>query len=62
MMCRDEGRTCFGTTAGASIHPLVFDSPLSKRQEIIDYQVLQTTDGATIRLLCEGDPDRGRAR
>jgi phenylacetate-coenzyme A ligase PaaK-like adenylate-forming protein len=54
-----QGRTedVFRYEGGTSIHPLVFDSPLSRRPEVVDYQVLQTADGAEIKLLVEGEAD-----
>lgn len=39
------------------IHPMAFRDVISQVKEIDEYQILQTSDGATIRLTCEGNPD-----
>jgi phenylacetate-coenzyme A ligase PaaK-like adenylate-forming protein len=35
---------------GVSVHPLVFRSPLSRRRQIVEYQVCQTPAGAFVRV------------
>ena len=52
---RDED--VFRYPGGACVHPLVFDSPIGRCPEVIDYQVVQTAGGATIKLLCQGALD-----
>jgi phenylacetate-coenzyme A ligase PaaK-like adenylate-forming protein len=39
------------------IHPMAFRDVMSQVKEIDEYQILQTSDGAAIRLICEGKPD-----
>jgi phenylacetate-CoA ligase len=39
------------------IHPMAFRDVLSQVKEIDEYQILQTTSGAAIKLICEDKPD-----
>ena len=36
---------------------MAFRDVMSQVKEIDEYQILQTSDGAAIRLICEGKPD-----
>ncbi len=40
-----------------AVHPHVFRSPLSRRRNIVEYQVLQTACGAVITAVCHGPAD-----
>ncbi len=39
------------------IHPMAFRGVLSQVKEIEEYQILQTADGAAIKIICEDRPD-----
>ena len=40
-----------------AVHPHVFRSPLSRRRNIVEYQVRQTACGAAITVVCDGPAD-----
>jgi phenylacetate-coenzyme A ligase PaaK-like adenylate-forming protein len=40
-----------------TVHPHVFRSPLSRRRDIVEYQVKQTPQGALISAVCQGPVD-----
>jgi phenylacetate-CoA ligase len=40
-----------------TVHPHVFRSPLSRRRDIIEYQIKQTPRGALISAVCQGPAD-----
>lgn len=42
---------------GLSVHPHVFRSPLSRRREVVEYQVHQTPRGASVFIRCTGPSD-----
>lgn len=43
---------------GLTVHPHVFRSPLSRRRQIVEYQVRQTEDGAAVTVRATGPFDR----
>jgi phenylacetate-CoA ligase len=55
-----EGRLddAFSYAGGVVVHPHVFRSALAREAWIVDYQVLQTPDGAEVRVVgAPGDPE-----
>ena len=40
-----------------AVHPHVFRSPLSRRRNVVEYQVRQTERGAVISVVCHGQAD-----
>jgi phenylacetate-coenzyme A ligase PaaK-like adenylate-forming protein len=50
----------FAYDAGVRVHPLVFCSILGRRPSIAEYQIVQTTCGADIRVRTTGAFDRSR--
>lgn len=43
---------------GTTVHPHVFRSPLSRHHHVVEYQVRQTTDGASVAVRTAPDVDR----
>jgi phenylacetate-coenzyme A ligase PaaK-like adenylate-forming protein len=43
--------------SGAMVHPHLFRSVLAQHQEIVEYQVRQTTSGAEIAMVAESDSE-----
>jgi phenylacetate-coenzyme A ligase PaaK-like adenylate-forming protein len=42
---------------GVVAHPMLFRSPLGRQRNIVEYQVCQTADGASVELRTDGDVD-----
>jgi phenylacetate-CoA ligase len=51
---QDEG---FDYGGGAVVHPFTFRAVLGEDPRIAEYQVVQTPDGADVRVCVHGDPD-----
>lgn len=47
---------------GTFVHPHVFRSALAAESGVLEYQVIQTPDGAEVRLRCEGQVEVTRLR
>jgi phenylacetate-CoA ligase len=49
--------------AGAvCVHPVVFVTRIDKERHVVEYQVVQTANGAAVSLVCNGDIDLARLR
>jgi phenylacetate-coenzyme A ligase PaaK-like adenylate-forming protein len=49
----------FTYPGGITVHPFAFRSVLGRERNIVEYQVLQTSRGADIRVRCDGTIDPG---
>jgi len=47
---------------GIKVHPTAFSNILEEEKEIEEFQIVQTEEGAHIKLVCNGDPNIGEIK
>jgi phenylacetate-coenzyme A ligase PaaK-like adenylate-forming protein len=52
----------FVYTDGRSVHPYVFESALAGERNLVEYQIRQTRNGASVTVVCQGEVDLEQLR